>query len=526
MQDTDSKAKTEASSPSVEQVPTRKRTREVREGWMRTLIEKGTAQLDVSRDDAYCSLRVAEEIAIDLEDTDTRHQIWALWGDKLVYTLDELDDLNEDVGLATLYHPFEFDAVRDNLDQRTFRSLFELHLDDPIVQCRKAELLISLDDYRAAYELLEGNSTMLARGLRAKALACMNKVAEVAALTKDFRLSSVDELALEGAVHLYEMAMWVAYVRGNYAEAYDLVIQAESIAKQLWLEGRLKTLAASKEEIASKLGLAKKPTADLPDTGNPDLASYQALVRIRHLLREADYQGAHEVAQAALGDKALANLVKATEFYHQNKLYSAAQLLHETEPSEPEFIVHQAFLRLSIFVKTADQTYANPSLAFKRLIEAFLQLRYPTDVLADARLLYPLGLSVAAKHPDLEASFQAAAALVPRLRNEKYRDGLWVDGQKLTTIPIAVRRALSQDDLEGGTKHIQAISSADKRNLKISLEQCQVQPHHFITETSLLLAFLRLDQVMPQTGWDKCVKDLLESSKKLPVLLETYGISP
>ena len=491
----------------------RTRTPQAREDAMYFFFMRGVI---APEGEAEAHLATAEAIAVELGRDDFRRRIWAEYGDRACYTLEELREFGRqgpEFTLDTLYHGFLFDELIDSEDQQVLRATFEVlraradgYRDDPLLQCRYAQLLILFKDYQEALLALDGNSSMLARGLRAKALASMDRPEEVLAITERFEeaLRSGDELDLEGAVHMLEMRGWARYCQRRYLEAFDYFCRAETVAEQLWLEGRLKTLAANKEAVRNRLQEPLEVDKELPPTGNAFLYQHQAIVRMKTLMLQGDFEGAAKVAGERLSDDALRSLVVGSKNFRRGRNYEAAQAIDLAVPLEPEYAFYWGLLQLCLFVRTGDRVYTSPDRGLEAIRDNLGRLRYPVQVLADARRLYPLGLLLAAAHEELLVPLRRESKRVPVLREAGGRGGLFVGEEFLVTIPKGAREVLrlaAGEFVEEGD-----FTRSDRYRYRRALAKAGVEAHEFVVEEELLLGLRRLEEVLPGVGFGRAAR--------------------
>lgn len=327
------------------------------------------------------------------------------------------------------------DALKDSLDQSHFQSLYYLHSDEWIVNIRKAEFLLSIESDDEALALLKGSSSLLARGLEAKILASQGKLGDVEKLcTMSYR--GDNEIEKEGQMHLFEMGMWAAFSRQDYKHALEQVIRAEYLAEGLGMRGRLKTLATHKEVLYGKLGMVS--VDPLPETGNAHLNEYALLTRYRTLLLAKEFKAAQELKV----EEPLQRLAKCTQYRQQNRFYEAARDLRE--PSGGEFLLYYGLLMLELAVKINDPKYASVAVGLKSLKKALAEVQSPAQIIEDAKVIYPLGVVLAA---EVFTEFKASAAQVGRVYDERYRDGVRFPG-RIVVLNGEYRRALIRGRLE------------------------------------------------------------------------------
>jgi hypothetical protein len=379
------------------------------------------------------------------------------------------------LSLQELYLPHRFDAIKNNIDQSQFQSLFENHSSDPVMQCRKAQLLIQLESDDEALALIQDNPSLLARGLKAKLMGLQNKLEEVEALC-NVRYDGVDPLQREGMVLLLEASIWVCYMKQDYEAGLSKCDQAELIAHDLGISGRLKVIRSHREALLQKLGRPSTQTLEL--SGNTVSQQYQLITRWRSLMLEGQFE---EAAKLEL-EPAFKKLALGTKYYNETSVHRAASIILGTPPSINEFRLYHCLLTLQIYVKISSAMYANPKDAMSNLAKLIDVLPNVAQLLENARTLYPLGVCLAAD--GLEA-FSSSAKTVPILKHSRYRDGIYIDGQLVAVLPNEVRKALIYDRLNMGENSLAAVSRKGRFRAKKALEKIGLEYRHIVTQAEL-----------------------------------------
>jgi hypothetical protein len=386
--------------------------------------------------------------------------------------------------LGDLYAPHIFDAIKNSIDQAAFQSLFENHSSDPVMQCRRAELLIQLESDDEALALIQDNPSLLARGLKAKLMGLQNKLEEVEALC-NVRYDGVDPLQREGMVLLLEANIWACYMRHDYETALRKCDQAELIAYDLGLSGRLKVIKSHREALNQKLGRTSTEILEL--SGNTVSQQYQLITRWRSLMLEGKFDDAANLEL----EPAIKKLAMATRYYKETSVHRAASMIVGAQPSVNEFKLYHCLLTLQIYVKISSSMYANPKEAIANLRKLTGLLANLPQLIENARTLYPLGVCLAATELD---AFDSAARTVPILKHSKYRDGVYIDGQLVAVLPNEVRKALIYDRLNMGENSLAACSRKARFRAKKALEKIGLEYRHIVTQAELNRDRFRLNQ--------------------------------
>lgn len=384
--------------------------------------------------------------------------------------------------LKDFYSPAHFDAIKNDLDQDAFYSLFENHSTDAIMRCRKAELLIQLESDDEALALLADNPSLLARGLKAKIFASQKKLEEVIALC-DVVYQGIDPIELEGLVHLLEMSMWTFYMRSDYHAALIKCSQAEDVARALGVAGRLKILSSQREVLQGKIGLVS--TEALEQSGNTFTNQHQLITRWRSLMVAGHFDQAANLSV----EPAMSNLARSTQYYLDGSIYRAASNIFKALPTLAEFKMYQALLTLQIYVKCQDPLYANPKTALTLLKD----LSILPQMLEEALQLYPLGICLAASQIP---AFEGACRLVPKLKHKAYRDGVWIDGKLVCVLPNDVRKAAIYDSLNPGENAMQSVRRQYRHIAARSLTKAKLDYRHIATQPEINRDTSRLSEFL------------------------------
>jgi tetratricopeptide (TPR) repeat protein len=383
--------------------------------------------------------------------------------------------------LSDLYDPQTFDLIKDNLDQSAFYALYENHSSDPIVQCRKAELLIRLENDDEALELLEDNPSLLATGLKAKIYASIKSFDQVDAISSQ-HFQPVSELDLEGIVHIKEMAGISAYSKGNFEEALGLIDEASGIAAHLHLKNRMKVMQAHREFLLGKLNklAALEP---LQSSGNHTLNRYQLYVRWRNLMVTGKF---NQASQLEVNDD-LTAIATATHHYHQLSYFRASQCL-KSQPKELEHQLFYALLKLQIFAKVNDVAYANPVHAVRLIKRLDSTLPNFANILLTAKEPFALGVMMLTH---LLPQFDSLKNLIPSVTNIKYRDGIHLDGKLIVVLPNSIRKALEHER----TKHESMLPNMARQyryRAKTALKKVKLELWQCLTQSEINQALERL----------------------------------
>ena len=350
------------------------------------------------------------------------------------------------------------------------------------MHCRKAELLIQLESDDEALALLEGNPSLLARGLKAKIYAAQNRLEEVIALC-DVAYQGIDPIELEGMVHLLEMFSWSFYVRQDYAASLRKCEQAGEIAKNLGLLGRLKTLATHQEMLHTKLG--SPPIETFEPTGNTVANQYRLTTHWRSLMVTGEFDKAANLSL----EPALSKLALATKYFYEGSIYRAASSILDRVPSSLEFKLYHALLTLQIYVKSQDALYTDPSKALKILKD----LEIIPQMLEEARCIYPLGICLAAAQIP---TFEGASKMVPKLKHSKYRDSVWIDNKLVAVLPNEIRTALIYDSLNLGEHSLESVRRQYRHRATISLSKAKLEYRQIITQAEINRDVSRLSKFL------------------------------
>ncbi len=382
-----------------------------------------------------------------------------------------------------LRNPQLWDRVKDQLskeDKRSFLEVYFLQTDDPIVHCRKAELLISLnspEDDALAYELVKDNPEVLAYGLKAKALLVMKQTKALEALLEqDFPVCRKEQ-DFEGFIHFQRAKASLLYKSGLYEEALNATLKAQTTAECMKLTYLQKVLSNDAQIGRRQLGFSEDVT--LLPTGNANLSQNIAFTRYRSQLITSDFDTiqSENLAQR-FKDLALALEAK------QDKRYSLAMLkAKDLVFPELEFQVHAHLLRLELFGRTNDHIYTAPKDALKRVHELIGQLDFKLQVLSDCAKLYPLGVTL--------AGLDAEIAVV---KNINYRDGIHYAG-KVFVVPNEARRLLIQDDLEN-TSYTTLMHKTHRFRMNQKLREIDLTVHHLVSQDLINRAKEQLEYVI------------------------------
>ncbi|UCH27205.1 MAG: hypothetical protein JSV66_06075 [Trueperaceae bacterium] len=479
-------------------------------------------------------LRTAESLAVELGMVDFRKRVHAVAGrtlellDEVPYQRREAVEVfvTPEERLEDLYLPAWFDQFKEHLDLTSFEERYQMFMADPVVKCRKAELLIALERDHEALELLTGLRSNLAYGLQMKIFASQGRSEKVEAMLRHFTPRG-ELLALEGAVHVYENAAWLHFKNVRFAEAEEALLKAVGLAEQLGLKRRLTTLSLHWENARTKLGAGVREVLG-EVSRDVRLDAYREEVKVRSLLFAGDAANAKRMAQVGEIGKGAASLVTATVLLHNRNDFGASFEITEEFPQLAEQRLFWGFLMLSSFARVGERAYASPARAFDAVRSSLPVLALPKQSLADAKALYPLGIALAAYHPRLSEALEHVAAQVPILRNDRDRHGIFVAGHK-THLTKPVRDALMRDGLEGTTRHFELATQGSANSYRRTryiraLREAGIESYQLVCLTELWSGLMRLARVMPHVGWQRAADELRAGSKKLRQLTANYQV--
>ena len=405
-------------------------------------------------------------------------------------TIIEEDDSSRQLSLESLKDPAIFDEVKHRIDQSHFFSLIDLVPTDHILQCRKAELLIYIEEDVEAFALLKDNPLLLARGLEAKLFISLVKHDEFIKLVLPyFFMSLKDSLKQsradkEGLVHISEMTAIYAYRQDNPELAKYFIELADSYAEILNMQGRLSTIRSFTEEIYRQLKIPFRKT--IPASGSYKTQSFQGLKELKN-----SWLTGKPKLDSFVPD-AYQHLVKAWLHLQEGRVYVIEAQLNLINSKEPLVLIHEALLGISFLAKTQKQLSMTIEEFLEQLHHSFALYPYPQLVLQEITQLYPLACLLVSEYLP---RFAELSSDIPILANEKYRDGLrWQN--KIIVLPVLFRRAwLEDDEYPWHMSHMKRIDKSTRHRALKTLRKHKILKHQIVSVVSYYKACENLSKL-------------------------------
>lgn len=365
--------------------------------------------------------------------------------------------------------PRVWDKLKDQLDESDKQNFFNVYFvdsNDPIINCRKAELHIMIgseEDDAAALKLLENNQELLALGLKAKLLGILEDQTGLENLLEQGFGVCKTEHDFEGAIHFERAKSAYFYKQGDFQESLKCEYRVDGLANYLQLSYLQKVAQHGINNALTRIG-SSLPNQNL-HTGNLQLKKSSQENHFASLLLKGQFE---KIENSSFGHnfKVLAKAVQAKQVARYNY---ALLLLSKVSFRETEFQVHALLLKLELFGRTNDHEYTQPQACLQELIRLLPDLRFRLQVISDCAKLYPLGVVMAG----LDAE-------IPIVKNKGYRDGIHYLG-KVLVLPNTARRLLIQDDLEN-TQSLSLMSKAQRYRMNQKLRAENLNIHQLVSE--------------------------------------------
>lgn len=375
--------------------------------------------------------------------------------------------------IPELFDPAKFDGIKNDFDQSRFLNLYGLYLDDPIVTCRRAELLVYLEDTSQAQDLVRDITHRLADAVRVKCFIHEHKLEQVEETLSRYSLDEIpsEPLEVEGFIHLLEASAFMDYNSKRFLQAFQTIVKAETLAKQMRLEARAGTLVSHKVLIAKELGVDLSGEISRV-SGNPKLTKHQTKVKLMLALHSERYNEARELA-APLGfsDTLEAYLAHLSGTHSVLKRFPDSDLLK----------MFFKLLELSMFAKGEIKAFSTER--FKKLYRA---CQLSENDLNDLARLLPLGVLLTTY---LELDLERYRKTIPLLRHDSDHDGIYVGTEQVCNVTKTVRAMLFRRDL--GVPYYEPYRKALTRYHK-ALDAARLKERDFVTESALYVGLKRL----------------------------------
>lgn len=404
------------------------------------------------------------------------------------------DGTHQTLSLEDLKNPATFDAVKHGLDQQRFFSLIDLYPDDAILQCRKAELLIVIENDDEAFALLKANPLLLARGLEAKIYISLNQIEEFISLISNYiwlsemDLESKDDHELEGLVHIFEMTA-VHTARQNLSSFSALFFErALSLAKHLQMHGRASLIEHHLSLVSEQISQLSSP-ADYQ--GHNTLTQhFTALVQLRTSWLKGNPRLSPHLP------KEYSSIVLAWKSLQAKNPYAVSSMLNDAKSEDAEVNLFKALLNIESILeiglesKYAFNSYVDSAkLAFKELLETKNMI-----AISQVYRLFPLSFLIVAQRMQ---AMQGFCQEIPILTNEKYRDGLRIKSRTIV-LPNEFRRAWLEDDLY--PSRISQLSLLDKSTRHRAHKKLKAQGIEYFNIVSIV-KYLKATQTLIKLGY-------------------------
>ncbi len=405
-------------------------------------------------------------------------------------TVVEEDKSSRQITLESLKDAAVFDEVKHRIDQSQFFSLIDLVPTDYMLQCRKAELLIYIEEDDEAFALLKDNPLVLARGLEAKIYISQNKFEGFENFIAPYFFRTEQEILSykpenqEGLMHLFEMTAIYAFHHKNlYLAKYFLDI-ADILAENLNMNGRLGVMHSFSAEVYRQLNIPYGKSIAI--SGNYKAQEYKALVN----LRQSWLAGKPKISSYVSDD--YKNLVKAWLSLQEGRTFFVEKTLKRINSNDPLILIHSALLAITFLVKTQKLLDNSFEEYLEQLKNNFHIYPYQQVILQDLIQLYPLVCLLASEHLP---QFAEVSAEVPVLVNENYRDGLrWKN--EIVVLPVLFRRAWLEDDLyPSHVSHLRLIDKSTRHRAIKTLRKHKILKHQIVSVVSYYKACENLSQL-------------------------------
>jgi hypothetical protein len=420
-------------------------------------------------------------------------------------TIVEEDKSSRQITLESLKDAAVFDEVKHRIDQSQFFSLIDLVPTDPMLQCRKAELLIYIEEDEEAFSLLKDNPLLLARGLEAKLYISLSKHDEFLKLVPPFLFLNLEdalkqnEVDREGLVHVFEMTAMYAFHHKNVNLAKYFLDLADTLAESLKMKGRLGVIHSFAAEVYRRLNIPYLKSIAI--SGNYKAQEYKALVN----LRQSWLAGKPKISLYVPDD--YKNLVKAWLSLHEGRTFSVEEALKRINSNEPMVLIHSALLAINFLVKMQKILDNSFEKNLEQLDKNFEIYPYQQAVFQEIIQLYPLACLLAGEHLP---RFAEALSEVPVLVNEKYRDGLrWKN--EIIVLPVLFRRAWLEDDLyPSHMSHIKLLDKSTRHRALKTLKRNKILKHQIVS----VVSYYKACESLSKLGYEK-YEILRQKLKKL-----------
>ena len=427
------------------------------------------------------------------------------------YHLDVLtpEGQTQTLSLEDLKNPAIFDTVKHDIDQNRFFSLIDLCLDDYVLQCRKAELLIAVENDKEAFSLLKDNPLLLARGLEAKLYSANRQNSELSSLIsqyiwlKDVEINQLSDLDKEGLVHIFEMAGNFTFRRNLGQFSVLFYKRSASLAKDLKMIGRMAIIA--NHESLAKQQIGQDYHHEEYQGGNSSSKRFIALAK----LRTSWLEGCPELDPTILRD--YSQIVNAWKGLCSNNPYKITSGLDNLDSGDSETRLFKALLQITAIAEIGLENKRSLSHYLEIARLSFSEILYSNILVSSAYKLFPLGFLIAAhKIPEM----QSYAQEVPILLNEKYRDGLRLN-KRTIVLPNEFRRAWLEDDIH--SSHISQLSLLDKSTRHRAHKKLKANKIKYFNIVSIV-KYVRAVQNLVKLGYHdyaKLEENLLTSFPKV-----------
>jgi len=414
-----------------------------------------------------------------------------------------IDHQDSELTLADLKSPATFDAIKHGLKQEKFIALYGLRHQDDLIMCRVAELLISLQSFDEALELLEGNTSLLARALRCKIFYSLKKDEALLQAAMPYLWLSSKEIAgysannKEALVHMFEMMALFVARRYQYEFMSLFLKKAARLALELNMQGRYGIL--KQHSKMANLTIFEDTPSDF-DNHNTASSRYEAINKLFKTWK----QGEPELSPL------LPEYLPAVESWHfiQDKKWMSA--LTSLKPSSnPSVSILQSLIRFQVGIKLG--MAGDISEAIQSLKVALTNLTFNGNIISLAKSVLPLPFLLAA---ELIPEFSEQKSTIPLLVDEMYRDGLRYNNEVIV-LPNQYRKAWLEDDLRPHDfPQMKFISKAVRFRANQKFRDYDLKPFNIVSILSYLEAASYCSS-LGYTAFDVLVKKLTTDYPKV-----------
>ncbi len=396
----------------------------------------------------------------------------------------------EDKGytLLDLLDPVIFDRLKHQIDQSKFFALHHLYSEDEILCCRQAEMLISLQKHEDAIVILTEFKGLLATGLLAKALACINMFGVVKDICRDYydwsiqRCLELSPLQREGLVHIYEMAFAAAYDDRSFEFAKYILGRANYLAKELGIVNRLHTLENQQVALDTALGNRTVPIAY--NGFNQDNASYHNYLKFRTSWLSGEPQLSGEL-------KVFEPVVDAWKYIISGRNQDALAAISDF-PKSSKCLEASLYANLVLFTCHLELNATNNPMevhisSIKKLLPL---LKFKTNIIHDCAKLFPLASYMLGYFCQ---DFIDARASIPLLANEKYGDGLRLGGT-IISLPGSFKELWLKDDARKSRESKVLIDRNTNYKTRNRLKEVNLDEFNIVSVVKVYLSLLKLNK--------------------------------